>query len=373
MDPRVDRFAQLLVDYSAAIEPGDRVFIEAEAGAEPLIRALYRWILRAGGHPHLLLSLSGTDLMSGLDEVFMFDASQEQLVFPASFHKLAYENFESRIRVHSLSNTKALSSVEGERIALRREALGEILSTQFRRGQAGELKWVTTLFPTHAYAQDADMSLPDFEQYVYGAAHVEGDDDPVRHWLAVEKEQAEIIEALEGARDVQVRSPNCDLQLSVEGRTFINASGHHNMPDGEIFTGPVEDSVEGWVRFTYPAIYQGRSVTGIELRFEKGRIMEAKAEKGEDFLLQVLDTDAGSRYMGEFAIGNNYGIDRFIGNILFDEKIGGSFHMAVGRGYPDTGSANESAIHWDMICDIREDSEILVDGDVVYKDGGFAI
>lgn len=373
MDPRVDRLAKLLVEYSCQIEPGDRVFIEGETEAEPLIRALFHWILQAGGYPFLLLSFSGIELMSGLDDVFMKDASEHQIEFPATFHQLAYEDFESRIRIHSQSNTKALTNIPSERIARRRKALGSILATQFRRGQNGDLKWVTTLFPTQAYAQEADMSLPDFESYVYGACGVETEEEPVARWLAREKEQSKIVDALKGADQVEVKSPNCALKLSVRGRIFKNACGRNNMPDGEVFTGPVEDSVEGWVRFTYPAIYQSRVVSGVELHFEQGKVVQATAEKGQDLLLRVLDTDAGSRYLGEFAIGNNHGIDRFIGNILFDEKIGGSFHMALGAGYPDTGSVNQSAIHWDMICDLRRESEILVDGIVFYKDGAFVL
>ena len=163
------------------------------------------------------------------------------------------------------------------------------------------------------------------------------------------------------------------LTLSVEGRTFINSDGKHNMPSGEVFTGPVEDSANGWVRFTYPAVHGGREVEGIELAFEDGKVVKATAKKNEDYLLQMLDIDDGARYLGEFAIGTNFGIQKFTKNILFDEKIGGSFHMAVGAGYPDTGSQNKSAIHWDMICDMRDGGEIWVDGEQLYKDGAFVI
>ena len=170
-----------------------------------------------------------------------------------------------------------------------------------------------------------------------------------------------------------LRGPNIDLSLSIEGRSFINSDGRRNMPSGEIFTGPVEDSVKGWVRFSYPAIVGGRAVSGIELRFVDGKVTDASAEMHEDLLYAQLDTDAGARYLGEFAIGTNFGIDRFTGMILYDEKIGGTVHMAVGMGYPETGSLNKSAVHWDMICDMREDSEIRVDGELFYKDGGFVI
>jgi aminopeptidase len=172
---------------------------------------------------------------------------------------------------------------------------------------------------------------------------------------------------------VEIKGPNIDLTLSVEGRTFINADGTHNMPSGEIFTGPVEDSANGWVRFTYPAVLSGREVDGIELHFKKGKVVKASAKKNEDFLIAMLDTDEGSRYLGEFAIGTNQRINRFIKNILFDEKIGGTIHMAVGSGYPETGSKNQSAIHWDMICDMREGGQITVDGELFYQSGEIKI
>jgi aminopeptidase len=287
---------------------------------------------------------------------------------------LAYETFDSRVRVYSQSNTKALTGVDGAKLSQRRKALAGILHTQMRRGAAGELRWMTTLFPTHAYAQDAEMSLEDFEGFVYRACHVDdGELDPVAYWRKVQAEQAAIAAALNGHDRATVRGENVDLSLSIKDRIFMNAAGEHNMPDGEVFTGPVEDSVQGWVRFSFPAVYQGNEVDGVELRFEQGRVVEAKAEKNEAFLLRMLDTDAGARYLGEFAFGLNFGIDRHIKNILFDEKIGGTMHLALGAGYPDTGNNNQSAIHWDLICDMRSGSEVTVDGQVVYRDGRFTL
>ncbi|MEW6407049.1 MAG: aminopeptidase, partial [Chloroflexota bacterium] len=172
---------------------------------------------------------------------------------------------------------------------------------------------------------------------------------------------------------VELRGPHVDLALSIKGRLFKNSFGEHNMPDGEIYTGPVENSANGWVRFTYPAITGGRLVEGVELIFERGKVTNAKAKTNQDFLLEMLETDRGARYLGEFAIGTNFNINRFIGHILLDEKIGGTFHLALGAGYPETGSLNKSSIHWDMICDLRKDSVILVDGELVYCNGDFVI
>jgi aminopeptidase len=217
---------------------------------------------------------------------------------------------------------------------------------------------------------DAVMSLKDYEDFVFNAVHA-NEDDPIAYWNSTATGQQKAIDFLAGKDLVTLHGPNVDLTLSIKGRKFMNSTGTHNMPDGEIFTGPVEESVTGWVKFTYPAIYGGVAVEGAELTFNRGRVEQAKADKNQDYLIKMLESDDGSRYLGEFAIGTNRDIDRFTGNILFDEKIGGTFHMALGAGYPETGSHNKSAIHWDMICDMRTDSEITVDGEAFYKNGEF--
>jgi aminopeptidase len=207
---------------------------------------------------------------------------------------------------------------------------------------------------------------------VYGACMPEAD-DPAGYWRRFSAWQQKIVDWFVGKEWVRVVGPETDLRLSIAGRTFMNSDGKRNMPSGEVFTGPVEDSAEGHVLFSYPAIYQGREVEGIRLWFEKGRVVRATAEKNEDLLLKTIDTDEGSRYIGEFAIGTNEGITRFTRSILFDEKINGSFHLALGSGYPETGSRNESAIHWDMICDLRDGGEIWVDDELLYRDGRFVV
>jgi aminopeptidase len=216
------------------------------------------------------------------------------------------------------------------------------------------------------------MSLKEFEDYVYSATFSDCE-DPVGEWKRIRDEQQSLVEWLKGKKHIQVKGPNVDLTLSVEGRHFINSDGKQNMPSGEIFTGPVEDSVEGWVRFTHPAVLSGREVEGVELQFEKGKVIKASANTNQDFLMSMLDMDQGSRYLGEFAIGTNNKINRFIKKILYDEKIGGTIHMALGQGYGITGSKNKSAIHWDMICDMRDGGQILVDGELFYESGEFKI
>jgi aminopeptidase len=276
------------------------------------------------------------------------------------------------IRIDALENPRALSDYPAELQQARVRAYTPLLKVQMEREGTGSLRRCTTQFPTQGYAQAAGMSLSQYEAFVYNACKVHLD-DPVTAWREVEQAQQRLVDYLAGKNQLQVRGSNIDLEMSIEGRTFVNANGTANFPDGEIFTGPVEDSVNGWVKFTYPAYFRGNEVAGVQLTFEQGLVTQATAEKNEGFLLNILDTDAGSRRLGEFAIGTNTDIQRFTGSILFDEKIGGTVHMALGEGYPKTGSINSSAVHWDMICDMRQGGEILVDGELFYKDGKFLI
>jgi len=368
-DSRVQKFAKVLVEHSARVEPGDRVLIEGTTAAEPLVRELFVQILGKGGIPHPVISFPGM-VPFIQDEMYLTYANETQLDFVPTFYKLAYDQFEGRIRIHSSTNTRGTTSINAAKVQRRNRATSIITETQMRRGGEGRFKWVTTLYPTDAYAQDANMSLKEYEDFVFGAVHAH-EDDPIAFWKSTATGQQKAIDFLADKNLVTLRGPNVDLTLSIQGRTFSNSTGTHNMPDGEIFTGPVEDSVTGWVKFTYPAIYQGVAVEGAELTFNRGRVDRARAEKNQDYLVQMLESDAGSRHIGEFAIGTNFDINRFTGNILFDEKIGGSFHMALGAGYPETGSKNRSSIHWDMICDMRKDAEITVDGELFYKNGNF--
>jgi aminopeptidase len=241
-----------------------------------------------------------------------------------------------------------------------------------QRSATGDLRWVVTLFPTDAFAQDAEMGTKEFEDYIYATTYSDTK-DPVKEWNRIHDEQQRIVDHMKGKKQVVVKGPNVDLNLSIEGRTFINSDGQRNMPSGEVFTSPVEDSAEGWIRFTYPAVTRGREVNGIELHFEKGKVVKATAEKNEAFMLSMLDIDEGARYLGEFAMGTNKKINRFIKNILLDEKIGGTIHLALGFGFPEAGAKNKSAIHWDMICDMRQGGTIHVDDELIYDSGDFKI
>jgi aminopeptidase len=367
-DLRATKFAQIIVDYSTRIKPNDRVAITATTLAEPVVTALYTLILDRGGLPHLLFDLPGQE------ELFFAHANDSQLDFVPLFHKMAFEEFDVLIKVRSEANTRALGSVDPALQARRQKGIAPLLKAQMQRGAVGALRWMSTLFPTNAYAMEAEMGYQEYQDFFFRACHAdENTPDPVAHWQGIHSEQQQIIDRLDGHADVKVRGPNADLSLSIQGRKLMNASGQCNLPDGEIFTGPVEDSVNGWVHFTYPAVIQGRAVEDVELTFDKGLVIKANASKNKEFLMQMLDIDAGARYVGEFAIGTNFEINRFTRSILLDEKTGGSFHMALGAGYPETGSLNKSTIHWDMICDLRTDSEILVDNEVYYRNGHFLI
>lgn len=366
MDTRVEKLAELIVNYSSAIRKDDKVLIQGSILAEPLLKSLYARVLLAGGHPFVLSAIPNTE------ELFYKYASDEQLKHVPDPVKLIYETYDVRIVILAETNTRALSGVDPRKIVLNQQARTELMKIFMRRAAAGELRWTLAPFPTNAMAQDAEMSLSDYEDFVYGAC-LPDLSDPVGYWRNFSIWQQHIIDWLKGKNHVHITAPGTDIKLGISDRTFINSDGHHNLPDGEIFTGPVEDSINGHVSFTYPTLYGGREVSGVQLWFEKGKVTKASAEKNQDFLLKTLDTDAGARYVGEFAIGTSKGITRFTREILFDEKIDGSFHIALGASYPETGGKNESAIHWDMICDLKKGGEIRVDGELLYRDEKFVI
>jgi aminopeptidase len=366
-DPRFNKMAQVIVHYSIEVKPGQNVYVWGQAPAAPLMLEIYREVLKAGGHAFLRADLPGAQ------EIFFAYAKDEQLDFVSPVDRISVEEsqFDAYVRIGAETNTRRLSGADPSKVQRHQAALRPILDKRLRRSAEGTYHWCVTQFPTEAYAMDADMSLTEYTEFLFGACLV-NDPDPVARWQALGANQQRYIEFLRDKRILRLQGSDVDLTLRVEGRTWINSQGKRNFPDGEVFTGPHEDSVNGWVRFSYPAIYQGREVSGVQLWFQDGRVVKATAQKNKDFLLSVLATDPGARVVGEFAIGTNYGITRFSRNILFDEKIGGTFHLAVGAGYPDTGALNTSAVHWDLIADAR-DAEISADGEVFYRNGQFLI
>ncbi len=365
-DVRLQKLADVLVNYSTKVKPGDWVGILGDVVALPALREVYQAVMRAGGNPTLMLS-DETMLRT-----FLREANDDQMAWLDPVQTLYYEKADVYIRVGSSQNTRAMTGIDAKRTQQLASARRSWLNTRLTRAAAGEFRWVGAWYPNEASAQEANMSLEDYEDFLYGATFCTLE-NPVAEWQKLATMQQSKVDYLKGKKSLKLQGPNIDLQLSIDGRAFVNAGGLANMPDGEIFTGPVEDSVNGWVRFSYPSIVGGRAVSGINLTFENGKVVKASAEQNEDLLFAQLDTDERSRYLGEFAIGTNFGINRFTGNILFDEKIGGTVHMAIGMGYPETGSINRSAVHWDMICDMRTDSTIHVDGALFYQNGQFTV
>jgi aminopeptidase len=365
-DQRADALARILVHYSTGVRDGDVVLVQGESAAEPLALAVYEEVVKTGGLPLVEL------MMEGQAAAFYKYANEKQLDWLSPTAMWAAEHADARIRLMADENTRALSGVAPERQTRRQAAAKPLMETMMRRTAAGEFRWSLTLFPTHAYAAEADMSLDDYEDFFYRACLCD-QPDPVAAWREQSEETHRLADWMNGREEIRIEAPGTDLRLNVSGRTFIAADGRHNMPDGEFFTGPVEDSATGEVTFTYPAVYGGREVAGVRLRFQDGRIVDASAERNEDFLIKTLDTDDGARRLGELGIGTNYGIDRFTKEILLDEKIGGTVHLAVGMSYPETGGKNDSAVHWDMVCDLRRGGRITVDGEDLQVDGKFAV
>ena len=361
-DPRVETLADILVDYSVEVGKDDLVAIRGTYAAEPLIVALYQRCLERGAQPMIRASIPAAE------PVFYRYAQDHQLEYIWETERWMMENLDVSINILSDTNTRHLSKVDASRQVIHSKARKPLMDRYMQRSAAGDYRWNVTLFPTEAYAMDAEMSLDEYEDFYFSACLVDKD-DPVGEWKKVAERHKRLIEWMRGRNEVHIEGEGTDLILEVGDRVFVPADGTANFPDGEIFTGPKEDRTRGHVSFTYPAIYGGQSVEGIRLEFEGGKVVEATAEKNEEFLVKKLDTDPGARILGELGIGTNYGIDSFTGEILLDEKIGGTVHLAVGASYPETGGVNESAVHWDMVCDLRKGGRITVDGDVLLEDG----
>ena len=365
-DLRRKRLAEILVKYSIEVKSGEWIVIRGDSMCEPLLNDIAEQVLLAGGNPDMMMT------SEQIQETILKASTDKQHEWVSPIILQTAKEADAFISIMGGRNTRFQSGIDPSKIQIRNRAQMEFREIFMRRTLAGELRWVGTQYPTQSAAQEADMSLREFEDFVYGATFAD-QEDPIAHWLRIHDEQEKMVNWLRGKKHVVLHSPFADLSLSIEGRDFINSSGKKNMPSGEIYTSPLEDSANGWIEFTYPAIIGGREVEGIRLVFKDGKVVEASAQKNEDYLVKMLDTDEGSRFLGEFAIGTNYGIQRFTKSILFDEKIGGTIHLAIGRGFPEIGGKNISSIHWDMICDMQKDSEILVDGERFYKDGHFQV
>src|SRR5438445_6638727 len=364
-DPRVAKLANLLVNYSLELKPGQVVRIDAGEVAAPLVRELYRETLRAGANPRTRIEVDGVDVIA------LQESSDEQLTFVSEMDRFEVEQLDAVLTIWGDRNTRALSQADPQRMSRRIASRRKLTNRFWERIDEGKASWVGTRFPTEAHAQDAEMSLEEYEDFVYGACHVRVDEDPVAHWREVSLELNRRARELDALTELRVVGPDTDLTFNVGGRDWLARDGRVNMPDGEIFTSPVETATEGEIRFTFPAIFQGRGVEDVRLRFTEGRVVKAEARTGNDYLQSLLDMDEGSRVLGEAAFGLNYEIDRFTRDILFDEKIGGTLHFALGSSFKQLGGRNESGLHWDLICDLRDEGEVYADGELVWKTGRF--
>jgi aminopeptidase len=356
----IDRWADLLVDYCLGVAPGESIVIGSEWEARPLVEACYRAVVLRGGFPLVRLDFPN------LTEFFLNNATDAQLahVPPATLYEA--ETAAARIRIAAESDTRALTRVDPKRQAV----LDRSRDAVRRASRKG--RWVLTQYPTAAYAADAGMPIDEYEAFVASAMFLDRP-EPSSAWKELGRRQAGLVEAMTSVSTVRIEADRTDLTLSVGGRTWINSDGRRNMPSGEIFTSPVEESARGRLRSTFPVCRHGREVAGIALEFAAGRVVSARAESGEDYLLSMLDLDPGARRLGELGLGLNYGINRFTRSILYDEKIGGTVHLALGQSYPETGGTNESALHWDLIVDLRTNGRIIADGKVVMENGKWMV
>jgi aminopeptidase len=352
-------FATLLCDYCLEVEPGQQVLVRSTTLAAPLLLELQRALLDREAWPLLRTALPGQE--AG----FWSAAREPHLDGFASAELAEAQAIDASLAIQAPENTRALAGVDPARMARAARARAPVREAALRR------RWCATLWPTSAGAQQAGMATADFAAFVQQALFLDRE-DPIAAWHALHARQARLIERLSRAGEIRIEAEGTDLTLSVAGRTWINSDGRRNMPSGEVFTGPVETSAEGRIRFDVPSSPRGVEVAGIELELREGRVTAARADRGDAVLQAQLDTDEGARRLGELGIGTNFGIDRPVGVILLDEKMGGTVHLALGRSYPETGGTNESAVHWDMICDLRRGGRLSADGEAIMEDGAIA-
>lgn len=360
-----DQYANLLTNFCLQVKEGDRVFVRSTYLAEPLLIPLQKAILEAGGKPVFQVGLRE------LERQLLALGNDDQLSFVNPLTKTVVESFEAYLFINAPFNLKETANIPTEKRDKRQQALRDINQTYFKRTASGEMKRSLCVYPTQALAQEAGMSLDEYREFVFGACKL-FEPNPVKAWLEVRKEQQRLVDHLNKCSTVRYEGPGTDITFSTEGRTWINSDGTANMPSGEVFTSPVEDSAEGRVSYKFPAIYMDHEVEGVSLEVKNGEVVGWEADRGKDFLDYFFTIDGAKRF-GEIAIATNYGIDRFTKNILFDEKIGGTVHMALGQSYPQAGGENESTVHWDMIADFREEGRVYADGEVIFEAGQFLI
>ncbi|MFZ7121726.1 MAG: aminopeptidase [Eubacteriaceae bacterium] len=365
VDSRVEKYAQTLVNYSLKVEKGNLVIIQGYEMAMPLIEECYREIIKLGAHPHVLLK-------HDLNEILLKYGNNDQLSYISPVSEEMINKADRLLNIGGGNNTKYMSNIDSNKISLYNKSNGKISKILTERAAKGEMNWSLCMYPTQSLAQEAGMSLKEYEEFIFEACLL-NDEDPILSWEKVHNYQESIIEYLKNKEYLKIVAKDTDIEMKIKDRVWINSDGHNNFPSGEVFTAPLEDSVNGKIRFSFPGVYCGKEIEDIKLTFVDGKVTEATALKGEELLKSLLNIDDGAKMVGEVAIGTNYGIKRFTKNMLFDEKIGGTIHMALGKAYPQSGGKNISAIHWDMLCDMKNGGEIYADGELFYKDGEIII
>jgi aminopeptidase len=358
----IQKYASLLVNYSLSIQAGEKVWIQTTTLAEPLVRELYRETLRAGGIPHIDMHFRGQS------NIFLTEANEQQLRYIPPVYAKAMQEFEAYIYIRAPFNTGGKTSAP-EKSKILGQARRPYRQAYAERTATRALKRNLCEFPTLAMAQNAGMSLEDYEQFIYNACFL-FEENPAQKWLEVREHQQSIVDLLNNRSKIQYKGDGIDITFSTAGRTWINSDGQTNMPSGEVYTSPVEDSANGVIYFDYPAIRMGEELQGVTLWVENGEVKKWEAKKGKHILDKAFNLK-GARYFGEAAIGTNDNINTPSKNILFDEKMGGTVHMAIGQSYLQAGGQNQSAIHWDMIAEMRNGGEIYADNELIYKNGKF--
>lgn len=362
-----DKYAQVLVDYSTDVQKGDLVIIRAESQeANELVKAVYKRVLGKGGHP---VARTGS---GNLGEVFLKNASDEQLDYIDPMTKLEYERADKFISIGAPLNTKNMARADLTKVARRGKATKALSEVLMKRSAEGTAKWVIADVPTNALAQEAKMSLDEYSEFLFKSCYLDLD-DPVAKLKELDEKQTRWANYLNGVKKLHIVGEKTDITFNVEGRKWISCSGLNNYPDGEVFTSPVEDGINGEIYFDYPQNYRGNSAHGVHLWIENGIIVKAQAEQGQEFLNAMINMDEGSHGIGEIAIGTNDEIQEITGNILFDEKIGGAIHMAMGASYPETGGKNVSGLHWDLIKNMKNGGKIYADDKLIYENGKMII
>jgi aminopeptidase len=329
---------------------------------------IYREVLKTGAHPQPMIRADYTDKF---DHILYTNASDSQLARIDPMYDLIARKYQCDIRILADVNTRGLTNIDPSRMAIRQKAQSELKQLFLDRAAKKDLRWVISVYPTTGYAQDADMSIQEYEDFLFSSSFANLP-DPVSAWAKMSARQSNLVDWLNGKSSVHVIGNHVDMEFSILNRSFLYSDGHRNVPDGEIFTSPVESSVNGWFKTSFPAIF-GLDVGRVSIRFKEGAVVEAESDKNQEFLMSRLDMDEGARRLGEFGIGTNYEIKTFTKNMLFDEKIGGTVHFALGSGFPEAGSQNHSALHWDLLVDMRDGGQIIVDDEVFYDSGEFQI